>query len=366
MFGRTLSLYFARHFFKMVSAIFLLAFLLIALVTYFEFFNRALKGDATPGLALAAMALFRVPSISEESIPFAVLYGSIAAFVIANRRLEVVVARAAGVSAWQFLLPACVVGLLFGVVGTTLYNPAAARLQSWSNELAASVFNSGQKRATPAAENTGPVWAQQSANGVDSIIGSISSFDEGLGLVGVTAYVFDKDGKFRERIDAPLGHFYPGEWRLQDATVTSTKADPHKVATYALPTNLSPSEVKGTFLQLDSVSFWTLPALAASARRAGVSPARYELQYNVLLSRPILLLAMVLIAANVSLRFSRSRDLGRMIITGVGVGFMLYVVMKIAWDLGSGGIVPPPLAAWLPSIVATLVGITVLLHLEDG
>jgi lipopolysaccharide export system permease protein len=93
---------------------------------------------------------------------------------------------------------------------------------------------------------------------------------------------------------------------------------------------------------------------------------RYELQYNVLLSRPILLLAMVLIAANVSLRFSRSRDLGRMIISGVAVGFMLYVVTKIAWDLGSGGIVPPPLAAWLPAIVATLVGITVLLHLEDG
>ena len=55
-----------------------------------------------------------------------------------------------------------------------------------------------------------------------------------------------------------------------------------------------------------------------------------------------------------------------MIITGVGVGFMLYVLMKIAWDLGSGGIVPPPLAAWLPAIVATLIGITVLLHLEDG
>ena len=365
MFGRTLTLYFARHFFKMVAAIFVLAFLLIALVTYFEFFNRALKGDIAPGFALAAMALFRVPSISEEALPFAVLYGSIAAFVIANRRLEVVVARAAGVSAWQFLLPACVVGLLFGVVATTLYNPAAANLQAWSNELASNIFNSGQKRAA-AADNTGPVWARQSAGGVESIIGSISSFDEGLGLLGVTAYVFEPGGRFRERVDAPRGHFYPGEWRLEDATVTSTKADPHQVPVYSLPTNLSPSEVKGTFLKLDSVSFWTLPALAAAARRSGVSPARYELQFHVLLSRPILLLAMVLNAAKVSLRFSRSRDLGRMIITGVGVGFMLYVVMKIAWDLGSGGIVPPPLAAWLPSIVATLVGITVLLHLEDG
>jgi lipopolysaccharide export system permease protein len=97
-----------------------------------------------------------------------------------------------------------------------------------------------------------------------------------------------------------------------------------------------------------------------------VPPDRYELQFQSLLARPILFLAMVLIAANVSLRFSRSRSLGPMIITGVGVGFMLYVLMKIASDLGSGGIVPPLLAAWLPAIIAVLVGATVLLHLEDG
>ena len=171
----------------------------------------------------------------------------------------------------------------------------------------------------------------------------------------MTAYVFDPGGKFREQIDADRGHYEPGAWRLENATVTAPNATPRKVAIYNLPTNLSADEVKRTFLQLDSVSFWELPSLAASAQRAGVPDNRFLLQYNVLLSRPILLLAMVLIAANVSLRFSRSRDVGWMIIAGVGVGFMLYVLMKIAWDLGSGGIVPPPLAAWLPAGVATLV-----------
>ena len=53
-----------------------------------------------------------------------------------------------------------------------------------------------------------------------------------------------------------------------------------------------------------------------------------------------------------------------MIVTGVAVGFLLYVVMKIAKDLGSGGVVSPPLAAWLPAIIAILIGMTVLLHLE--
>ena len=366
MLGATLTFYFARHFAKMVGAIFMLCFLLIAVASYFEFINRAFKAGVVAGWGLAAVALFRVPSVSEEALPFAVLYGSIAAFVIANRRLELVVARAAGVSAWQFLLPACVVGLLYGVVATTAYNPAAAYLQAISDSLASNVLNPAGAPLPEPADSSGPVWARQVSGDTESIIGSIQSFDEGLGLSGATAYVFDHSGHFLQRIDAPRAHYYPGEWRLEDATVTALGSDPKKVPTFSLPTNLSPSEVKQTFLGLDSVSFWSLPELSASARRSGVPSDRYDLQYNVLLSRPILLLAMVLIAANVSLRFSRSRNLGRMIISGVAVGFMLYVVLKIAWDLGSGGIVPPPLAAWLPSIVAALVGITVLLHLEDG
>ena len=364
MLSRTLSLYFAGHFTKMVGSIFLMGFALITVITYIEFFNRAFKGDFVGGFTLALVALFRVPSVTEDALPFAVLYGSIAAFVVANRRLEVVVARAAGVSAWQFLLPACIVGLLFGVVGTTLYNPMAASLLGWSNQLTARVITRTDQPVT--TSNDGPVWVRQATSGTESIIGAPQSYDDGLGLIGVTAYVFEPGGKFRERIDAPKAHYSPGVWRLEDATVTAVSTTPTRVATYELPTNLTASEVKRTFLHLDSVSFWSLPELAASARRAGVSGDRFLLQYNVLLSRPILLLAMVLIAANVSLRFSRSRDVGWMIITGVGVGFMLYVLMKIAWDLGSGGIVPPPLAAWLPAIVATLIGITVLLHLEDG
>lgn len=363
MIGRTLSLYFARYFAKMVGAFFLVSVFLIAITTLIELFNRALRADAGASPKIALLSLLRVPSTAEDALPFVVLYGSIAAFVVANRRLEVVVTRAAGVSAWQFLLPACVVGLLFGALATTIYNPVAASMLARSNLLMSEVFGNDEKEV---GATDGSIWVRQAAGGVESIIGAEQSYDGGLGLSGVTAYVFDGDGKFRERIDAPRARYFVGEWRLEDATITAPSTNPQQHPLYSLPTNLTPNEVKRTFLELDSVSFWTLSGLAASARRAGFPADRYELQFNVLLSQPILLLAMVLIAANVSLRFSRSRNLGRMIITGVGVGFMLYVVMKIAWDLGSGGIVPPLLAAWLPAIVATLIGVTVLLHLEDG
>ena len=123
MIGKTLAFYFARQFALLVIAIFVFFFFLIFAITYLEFFTRSLRADEFNAGQVLVLTLFRVPSICEEVMPFTTLFGSIAAFLLANRRLEVVIARAAGLSAWQFLLPACIVGLLFGIVATTVYNP---------------------------------------------------------------------------------------------------------------------------------------------------------------------------------------------------------------------------------------------------
>lgn len=360
MIGKTLGLYFARQFAVLVIAIFLFFFFLVFVITYLEFFTRTLGTQDFDPSKVFLLTLYRVPSICEDILPFTTLFGSIAAFVLANRRLEVVIARAAGISAWQFLLPACIVGLLIGIAATTVYNPISTELRALSDQIRASLTEKRSRR------DTGPVWIRQAAEGRESIIGAVKTSDDGTTLSDVTAFVFDDNGAFLERVDAPTARYTVGEWQIEGALVTRLEKQPKRQDSYRLPTTLSPGQVRQTFDNLDATSFWELPALIDTAQRAGLPSTRFELRYNTLLSRPIVLLAMVLIAAIVSLRFSRSREVGNMILAGVGVGFMLYVVSKIAWDLGSGGIVPPPLAAWLPAIVAVLMGATALLHLEDG
>lgn len=363
MIGRTLAFYFAGSIAKMVLAMFVMFFMLITTISYFELIGKVLRRDNYDVLAGAAVVILRVPALAEYALPFAALFGSIAAFVVANRRLEVVVARAAGISAWQFLLPATVVGLLFGIIATTIYNPLAMKMRGSASAIYAlskgdssSVFDT----------NDGPVWLRQMSGERESIIGAEQSFNEGLGLSEVTAMVFDGEGQFVERVDARSAIYSLGEWALTDATVTAPGRTPSREDTYILPTSLGPSHIKQTFDNITGTSFWGLPSLIAAAESAGISSDRYRLRYNSLLAQPVLLVAMVLIAAIVSLRFSRSKELGNMILAGIGVGFVLYIVTKIARDLGGAGIVPAPLAAWVPAVVATLIGITVLLHLEDG
>ena len=361
MIGKTLGFYFARQFATLVISIFLFFFFLVFIITYLEFFTRTLGTKEFDPVQVFLLTLYRVPSICEEILPFTTLFGSIAAFILANRRLEIVIARAAGISAWQFLIPACIVGLLLGIGATAIYNPISTELRALSDQMRNSLTEKRPKRG-----DTGPVWIRQAGEGRESLIGALKTSDDGMTLSEVTAFVFDEDGKFLERIDAKTARFQPGEWQIEDAIVTRLEGQPKKEATHRLPTTLTPEQVRETFDNLDAISFWELPRLIDTAQRAGLPSTRYELRYNTLLSRPFVLLAMVLIAAIVSLRFSRSREVGNMILAGVAVGFMLYVVSKIAWDLGSGGIVPPPLAAWLPAIVTLLMGATALLHLEDG
>ena len=363
MIGQTLALYFAGRFAKMVLAMFVLFFFLIATISYFELVGKLLRDEDYNALIGTAVVLLKVPSVSEHALPFAALFGSIAAFVIANRRLEVVVSRAAGISAWQFLLPATVVGLVLGVVATTLYNPLAVKARELASSLNAEFLSD-----TPTAfrTNNGPVWLRQAGGDRESVIGASESFDGGLGLTGVTAMVFDREGQFIERIDAGTARYTSGEWVLSNGTVTAPGRTPERVENYRIITTLGPDHIKQTFDNIDGISFWGLPNLIATAEGAGISSDRYRLRYNALLAQPVLLVAMVLVAAIVSLRFSRSKELGQMILAGIGVGFVLYIVTKIARDLGNAGIVAAPVAAWLPAIVATLIGITVLLHLEDG
>lgn len=363
MIGRTLTLYFSGRFAKMVLTMFVMFFMLIATISYFELVRKILNSDDYDVLRGTLVILLRVPAISEYALPFAALFGSIAAFVVANRRLEVVVSRAAGISAWQFLLPATVVGLLIGIAATTIYNPLAAQARQYANTIKASMHEGS---GTTFESNSGPVWLRQAGGDRESIIGASESFNDGLGLTLVTAMVFDRQGRFIERVDAGTAEYQPGEWFLKNATVTAPGRTPELVENYRLPTLLGPDRIRQQFENIDGISFWSLPGLIETAENAGISADRYRLKYNALLAQPVLLLAMVLVAAIVSLRFSRSKELGHMILAGIGVGFVLYIITKIARDLGAAGIVPAPLAAWSPAIVATLIGITVLLHLEDG
>jgi lipopolysaccharide export system permease protein len=135
---------------------------------------------------------------------------------------------------------------------------------------------------------------------------------------------------------------------------------------YRLPTTLTPAQVGESFATPETVPFWQLSSYIDLAENAGLAASGYRLQYYQLLAQPFYLVAMVLLAAAVSLRLFRFGGVQKIVLGGIAAGFALYVMAKITGDLSKAGLMAPFAAAGLPPGVGAVTGVIALLYQEDG
>lgn len=356
--GRYLTLRFARA----ILSVFSTFFFLIGTLDFVELMRRAGDSPIATTPLIVQLALFRAPSVAEQIFPFAALFGGMFALLTLSRKLELVVARSVGVSAWQFLQPAVAVALIFGLISILAYNPLAAELKRKAAALETRLF----VRTGQSVTNSHDIWIRQRSVDGQAIIRAAGSLPDGDGLSQVAIFAFSPGGNFSERIDAKQAVLRPGYWELTNARIVSVGEEPQTYETYLVATTLGPDQMRQSFTPPDAVGFWSMPAVIERTKLAGLDTTRYELRYQSLMARPLLLVAMVLVAASVSLRFFRFGGVTKLVIGGVAAGFVLYVATQLSEELGSSGIVNPVVAAWLPAAVGTMLGALALLHQEDG
>jgi lipopolysaccharide export system permease protein len=360
--GGKLSRYFGLRFLGTVLLIFVALTTLVALLDFIELMRRTSDLPNVSALLVAKTSLLRVPQLTERVLPFCVLIGAMSCYLNLSRRLELVIARAAGMSAWQFISPALIVAILIGIVATTIYNPISAVMQERSKRFEAELFGT----ANNAGGGGGTFWASQRNDEGQAIINAKSSRDQGVSLYGVSVFTFDQAGHFKRRIEARAAVLEPGVWRLLDARVYQLGVLPADQSEYRLKTSLTPEQARERFATPETVPFWQLPLYIKIAEHAGLVAAGYRYQLQKLLARPFLLAAMVLLAAAVSLRFFRFGGIQKMVLSGVAAGFLLYILSKVTEDMSTAELMSPVAAAWLPVLVGGLTGLIALLYQEDG
>ncbi|WP_457796947.1 LPS export ABC transporter permease LptG [Methylocystis sp. S23] len=361
MIGVTITRYFAMRFTKTILAIFFTIFCLMFVVVFVEMLRRSSDNPAAGAGAVALMTAMKVPAAAEMILPFAVLFGSMATFVDLTRKLELVVARAAGMSVWQFIAPPALAALLIGVVSVTIYNPLSAEMKQRSDQMELEIFG----RPGSIRIDHG-VWLRQ--HGVDglAVIHAMETANAGVDLTGVSVNIYSADGGFVERVEAAKAHLEPGVWVLKDATVSAPGEPARQVSAYMLATDLTPEQAAAATTPPSGTPFWALPEMTARTAEAGLDATGYRLQFQTLLARPLLLVAMVLVAASFSLRFFRFGGVAKTLSGGVVAGFVLYIVTKVLSDLGGAGMISPLVAAWSPALVGSMLGTLTLLYSEDG
>ena len=358
-----LTLYIGRQVLIWVASVFLLFVVVIFLIDLIEMLRRAAtKPEATFHIVVMMVGL-RLPFLAQETVPFAVLFGSMLAFWRLNRSSELVAIRASGVSVWQFLAPAIGVALLMGALKLGALNPLAAVTYARFEQLENHYLKGSVSMLAVSANG---IWLRQADDSGQSVIYAQKVAADRMLLSKVIVILYDGLDHFAARIDAESAQLQAGHWLLTDARITLPDKPTEQRPTYQIKTELTLDKIQESFASPQTISVWELPRFIKVMEATGFSALSHRLHFQSLMAEPLLLCAMVLIGAVFSLRHNRRSGVAVTIAGGIFTGFLLYFLSDLVLALGQSSSIPVALAAWSPAGASTLLGLTALLHLEDG
>jgi len=363
-----LSAYISRHFLVAFFGVLAIIMGLIFLFDVVELLRRAATHGNASFRGILLLALFKLPQMVQQILPFAVMIGAMACFWGLTRSRELVVSRSAGVSVWQFLAPVGGVVFVIGILNITAFNPLAANLyQRYERMQDQMALRGSSNNALQVGE--GGLWLREMHGDEQVVVHAEEVWHEGLtlNLRGVSVFVSDSHEKFEYRLEAAVGQLQKGFFHLEQARLYRADHPVESFPAYDFDTQLTLERVQDNFSSPETLSFWELPGFIRFFENAGFSASRQKLYFQSLLSSPLLLCAMVLVAAAFSLRPDmRSGGIMMRLAGGVLAGFIFYFFSKLVYALGVSATLPAVLAAWTPAIVTGLVGSAALFHLEDG
>ncbi|MCB1563798.1 MAG: LPS export ABC transporter permease LptG [Alphaproteobacteria bacterium] len=377
--SKTLSLYLGKNYLLNTLAVLTALLSIIYLLDILELLRRANKtGDIPLGIILQ-MGLLKLPEIGQTIFPFAILFSALWTFWQLNRRSELVVLRASGFSVWQFLAPIVLLAALIGALQIGLINPAGALLIGKYDRLESEFL---KKQSSQIALFKEGLWLRQEidpdkqqsfkkTHNVNLAEGYIILHARKIAhpswqLLNVTVFYLDTEDQLLMRLDAKSATLEKNLWTFNDVLVNSNQTPPTRLPAFTLPTTLTIKDIEDSFSSPQSMSFWNLPGHIQTLRETGFETGPLIVHYHNLLAQPLFLMAMVILAATVSMRPPRFGGTLVLIASGLFIGLGVFFLSSFLQALGASNQLPPPLAAWAPSIIFILFGLSALIHLEDG
>jgi lipopolysaccharide export system permease protein len=339
----------------------------VIILVSFVNLSREVAVRADVGVAqLFGLTLLQTPSVVLLLLPFVFLFGGMAAYVGLNRRSELVAMRAAGISAWRFILPSAFAAAAIGVLVVLVLNPLAA---ASSAKYEADRANLMENYLTDVPKE---VWLRQGDDRTQMVIHARQrdTAEGRVRLKGVSLFVYQKDQQgrpeFKRRLEAAEAQLYPGYWKLTDVKEASAGESSVRSDSLSIRSSLDAESAMERFAAPESVAFWRLPDAIRITEQAGFSANGYRLRFQQLLATPVLFAAMLILSAAFSLRLARLGGLAGLAGAGVGLGFVVFFFNEFSGALADADIIPLFAAAWAPPVVALLSGLALLCYTEDG
>ncbi len=333
-------------------------------IDFFEKVRRFLRFESGILPILTYFAL-KIPSISFQVAPFAILVATLLTIGLLSRSNEITAMRSCGISLlWMtspFLLFSTGVAVILFLFSSTVIPLASEKAEE------VRVVQIEQRPAPVTVKAVQP-WARISADGLMEV----NEIDAaGTVLRGVRIFYFRPPFKLDRITEAAEVRYTPQGWVLlngnhrrfhSDDTVELALFTEQTINIPLIPDDFSSSLVGNS----ETMTFREIRNYLARFQHEGFSFARLLTDYYGRVAFPLVTVVMMLVGIALSLRRSGVR--GGSMAMGIGqafiVGFCYWTTHSVAIALGRGGALAPMLAGWMANALFLSFGLYLLLKVR--
>lgn len=311
------------------------------------------------------LALLKLPQLMPVILPFAILIAALVTFYRLSKTQELVIARAAGLSVWNIILPIIGVTIVIGIGNMTLFNPFSAIMYRKYQTESAETFH----HAPAFSWSDKGLWIREKQDDDIFVIhaDSVRQNGQALFLQDVIVLKMNATEDLAQQIEMNYGVLADNKLALTNGFTYSDEEGKRALDSFQMPINFSIKDILSTFNEPEEISFWHMPRFIRQLEFAGFSSTRHKMHYYALYAGVFYFVAMVLLAAIFGLNINQ-RQGGALYKTTLAFffSFVMFFLSKLTNALGVSGALPLFLAAFAPSLIVIGISVTVLLQQEDG
>lgn len=357
--GDTLDRYMARQFggaFAMTLGSLFLIFILVDLNDNLSDFRNSENTLRTMGKFYIA----RSPSILLTLLPYSLLLSLIHTLGKLSKEREFIAMIQSGRGILRITLPLLVAGIFATLLCLGL-NYHWAPVSEGNRDAILK-----RARGLPVVEASDVLYYNVRDNRLWMIGTFPENYEKGEPLLDVEITHILPDHSIGSRMSAKQAFWNRDTrvWTFHDAVISEfSHQEPPKFKTFPAPHEQSGWEespfqlirpgLSPVYLGIPSLTGWLTNSQSSHPSH---SPAAYLTQWHYRWALPFTCIVTVLLATPLSIHFSR-RGPGGGIFLAVVLSALLLVLSSITMALGEAGILPSMLAAWLPNLLFTLIGL---------
>ncbi len=359
----TLFRYFALRFLSWILLCLFGLTSIISLIQTIELLRRVnvLKGDV-PDVNFIEMALLNTPKVIETILPFAMLSGAILCFSAWNRTNEFVAVRGFGQSIWASIGPSLFSGFMVGMAFITVINPIGAVTSRAYEDKMTELF--GNEQNDFAVSDSG-IWVRDKLSDGKLIFRGMALDANTSEILNPTIYEFDTAFKLQQVIKASSSQLTQNGWILEDAISWKNDGTKTVLGNAVLPTGLGSLNLQQSGLMPQSLSIYQLPKFIISLEKAGIPASAHRMHLYQLLSLPMMMIGITMLAARATLTNSIRGKHSRLFIRGMVLATAIFIFTHFMQVMGESFRVPIIVAAWAPAFAVFLIGAIILARSDE-